>query len=72
MPVIIESEEPFVVFITSTSKPQQVESKPVQKSGGAGWSETVYSASISLEDPKGATFQVVPTRFLTAHWKITP
>ena len=70
MPVIIESQEPFVIFVTGGSKPQQVESRPVQKSGGAGWSETVRSASVFLEDPKGATFQVVPTRFLTAYWKV--
>ena len=72
MPLTIESQEPFVIFISNGSKQQQVGSKPVQQSSAAGRSETVHSASVCLEDPKSAAVQVVPTRFLTAYWTVTP
>ena len=71
MPLTIESQEPCVVFISDGGTQGQVESKPVQQSGATGRSETVQSASVCLEDPKSATIQVVPTRFLTAYWQVT-
>jgi len=69
MPLTIESQEPFVVFISDGGKQQQVESTPHPSAAGP---EMVHSASVFLEDPKGATLQVVPTRFLTAYWTVTP